>query len=90
MKNIRKQTCRKRLVGNKVSFKAERIFLCVKEIISLGLMDIFRVTCYICKITIVIFSLVKAGLLYLINYIIVHLCIVSSYKEEPCDEAAHW
>ena len=46
--------------------------------------------CYICKITIVIFSLVKAGLLYLINYIIVYLCIVSSYKEEPCDEAAHW
>ena len=45
---------------------------------------------YICKITIVIFSLVKAGLLYLINYIIVYLCIVSSYKEEPCDEAAHW
>ena len=46
--------------------------------------------CYICKITIVIFSLVKAGLLYLINYIIDYLCIVSSYKEEPCDEAAHW
>ena len=46
--------------------------------------------CYICKITIAIFNLVKAGLLYLINYIIVYLCIVSSYKEEPCDEAAHW
>ena len=46
--------------------------------------------CYICKITRAIFNLVKAGLLYLINYIIVYLCIVSSYKEEPCDEAAHW
>ena len=46
--------------------------------------------CYICKITIVIFSLVKAGLLYLTNYIIVYICIVSLYKEEPCDEAAHW
>ena len=46
--------------------------------------------CYICKITIAIFNLVKAGLLYLINYIIMYLCIVSSYKEEPCDEAAHW
>ena len=46
--------------------------------------------CYICKITRAIFSLVKAGLLYLINYIIVYLCVVSSYKEEPCDEAAHW
>ena len=34
-------------------------------------------------------KLVKAGLLYLINYIIVYLCVVSSYKEEPCDEAAH-
>ena len=42
------------------------------------------------KITRAIFNLVKAGLLYLINYIIVYLCIVSSYKEEPCDEAAHW
>ena len=46
--------------------------------------------CYICKITRAKFNLVKAGLLYLINYIIVYLCIVSSYKEEPCDEAAHW
>ena len=46
--------------------------------------------CYICKITRAIFNLVKAGLLYLINYINVYLCIVSSYKEKPCDEAAHW
>ena len=47
-------------------------------------------SCYICKITISIFNFVKAGLLYLINYIIMYFCIVSSYKEEPCDEAAHW
>ena len=46
--------------------------------------------CYICKITRAIFNLVKAGLLSLMNYIIVYLCVVSSYKEEPCDEAAHW
>ena len=52
--------------------------------------QICQQNCYICKITRAIFSLVKAGLLYLINYIIVYLCIVSSYKEEPCDEAAHW
>ena len=25
----------------------------------------------------------------LINYLIIYPCSVSSYKEEPCDEAAH-
>ena len=25
----------------------------------------------------------------LINYLIIYSCSVSSYKEEPCDEAAH-
>ena len=31
----------------------------------------------------------KAVLCILINYLIEYFCVVSSYKEEPCDEAAH-
>ena len=31
----------------------------------------------------------KVVLTILINYLIEYFCIVSSYKEEPCDEAAN-
>ena len=34
-------------------------------------------------------ALVKLYGYMIINYIIVYSCSMSSYKEEPCDEAAH-
>ena len=75
-------------------FEFETMFLsCLfKELLPFGNCKMYRnvLKKNFKKITISIFNLVKAGLLYLINYIIVYLCIVSSYKKEPCDKAAHW